>query len=331
MKPECEKSWLEKAKEWIDSACEWCKDLWNKIIDFDFFNFIGKLIHSEGFRNFVTFAVGIFYQIGGVWLIKKIAEVGTIAAVFVRKHPILSSYIPGLNVVADMTTGFFSLTLGANMDDDGIYHMRPDCLQQYAHYTTGYDDVFRAAVNKASGGEITVDAHQSQIFWVDLDGDKSKDEGEEFIIWSWKGDYMNLGAGAETGIYQVKDGEIDEYGNYIMENGEYSYLYAEVNREYSVDMTLELYHDSNGDGIFSDDEQLYKHEPDELQWWITGFDPLVQNVKAEDLQAVTTIDFSSFGENKDIMLDSFREFNAGEVEWDIPEKDSGSYIVTLTW
>lgn len=84
---------------------------------------------------------------------------------------------------------------------------------------------------------------------------------------------MNLGAGAETGIYQVKDGEIDEYGNYIMENGEYSYLYAEVNREYSVD------------------EQLYKHEPDELQWWITGFDPLVQNVKAEDLQAVTTIDF----------------------------------------
>lgn len=113
--------------------------------------------------------------------------------------------------------------------------------------------------------------------------------------------------------------------------GEYSYLYAEVNREYSVDMTLELYHDSNGDGIFSDDEQLYKHEPDELQWWITGFDPLVQNVKAEDLQAVTTIDFSSFGENKDIMLDSFREFNAGEVEWDIPEKDSSSYIVTLTW
>ena len=102
-----------------------------------------------------------------------------------------------------MTTGFFSLTLGADMDDDGIYHMRPDCLQQYAHYTTGYDDVFRAAVNKASGGEITVDVHQSQIFWVDLDGDKSKDEGKEFIIWSWKGDYMNLGAGAETGIYQV--------------------------------------------------------------------------------------------------------------------------------
>lgn len=98
LKLECEKSWLEKAKEWIYSACEWCKDLWNKIIDFDFFNFIGKLIHSEGFRNFVTFAVGIFCQIGGVWLIKKIAELGTIAAVFVRKHPILSSYMKEKNL-----------------------------------------------------------------------------------------------------------------------------------------------------------------------------------------------------------------------------------------
>ena len=57
LKPECEKSWLEKAKEWIDSACEWCKDLWNKITDFDFFNFIGKLIYSEGFSNFVTQAL----------------------------------------------------------------------------------------------------------------------------------------------------------------------------------------------------------------------------------------------------------------------------------
>lgn len=30
------KELVGKAKEWIDSACEWCKDLWNKIIDFDF-------------------------------------------------------------------------------------------------------------------------------------------------------------------------------------------------------------------------------------------------------------------------------------------------------
>lgn len=26
--------------------------------------------------------------------------------------------------------------------------------------------------------------------------------GETYIIWAWKGDYINLGAGAETGIYK---------------------------------------------------------------------------------------------------------------------------------
>lgn len=65
---------------------------------------------------------------------------------------------------------------------------------------------------------------------------------------------------------------------------------------------------------FSDMKRKFNEEDKQrLQWWITGFDPLFQNVKAENLQAVTTIDFSSFGENKDIMLDSFREFNAGGV------------------
>ena len=53
---------------------------------------------------------------------------------------------------------------------------------------------------------------------------------------------------------------------------------------------------------------------------------MVQNVKAEDLKAVTTIDFPSFGENKDIMLDSFREFNAGKVEWDIPENCNSDLV-----
>lgn len=60
-----------------------------------------QMLHSStnsGFRNFVAFAVGIFYQIGGAWLIKKIAELGTIAAVFVRKHPILSSYMNEKNL-----------------------------------------------------------------------------------------------------------------------------------------------------------------------------------------------------------------------------------------
>ena len=84
-------------------------------------------------------------------------------------------------------------------------------------------NAFRAAINQASGGEITVDVHQSKFFWADLDGDKVVDEGEEFIIWSWKGDYLGLGAGDETGIYQVMDGDKYDNEEYIWNGKEYSY------------------------------------------------------------------------------------------------------------
>lgn len=125
---------------------------------------------------------------------------------------------------------------------------------------------------------------------------------------------MNLGAGAE--------------------NSEYSYLYAEVNREYSVDMTLELYHDPNGDGIFNNDELLYKYEPDEPQWWITGFDPLVQNVKADDLKAVTIIDFSSYDSEKgELFYEAFKEANYIEKRdaYDEWIWNDDNLIVTLDW
>lgn len=182
---------------------------------------------------------------------------------------------------------------------------------------------FRAAINQASGGEITVDVHQSKIFWADLDGDKVVDEGEEFIIWSWKGDYLGLGAGAETGIYQVMDGDKYDNEEYIWNGKEYSYIYAEVNKDYSAKMELTLKNKTTN-------EVLYEYKPEEFQWWITGFDTAVQNIKAEELEAVTKIDFSSFGDNKELMLDAFRKQNSGD-EWYIPDKGSGDYTVVLTW
>ena len=60
---------------------------------------------------------------------------------------------------------------------------------------------------------------------------------------------------------------------------------------------------------------MYNYSPTEAQWWITGFDPLVQNVKSDELKAVTVIDFSSYGENAKLFYDSFREANSGNSEW----------------
>lgn len=50
-------------------------------------------------------------------------------------------------------------------------------------------------------------------------------------------------------------------------------------------MTLTLY-DKNGDTIMC-------YMPDDPQWWITGFDPMIQDVGPDDLTVIGSIDMSS--------------------------------------
>lgn len=336
LKPESEKSLkekiLDKIDSFVDSAADWCKDRWNdikegfdKFVDwcksawntikeFNFFDFVGTLIHNPTFLKVVEAITKFAYNIHFYDFIKFIAKTGTQLALFSREHPWIADIFPPFGILAEAAPTFFSITLCADMDEDGVYHIRPDCWQQYVHYSTGYDDVFMAGVNKASDDRITVDVNQSEMFWADLNQDGVKDEGEEFIIWSWKGDYTNLGAGAETGIYQVVRYDDDK-----------SYIYAEIDRNYSADMSLELYYN---------DDLLYNYSPDEEQWWITGFDPLQQNVRSDELRAVTTIDFSSF-ENPDLMLDAFIQYNGNNNNFIVPERNENgqydSYTVTLDW
>lgn len=96
--------------------------------------------------------------------------------------------------------------------------------------------------------------------------------GTDYVFWAWKGDYLNLGAGAELGIYKKL---------YI--NG-YATEHWTVDTNLALPMTLTL---------FYKDTILFTYNPQENQWWIAGFDPLTQNVKAEDLKAVVTIDFTN--------------------------------------
>ena len=181
LKPDSEKSGWEKFCDGLKKIDEFCKDLWNEISNSKFFDFIGRLIHTQNFRDLVECFVGIFYQVGGVNLIKSLSAIGTYCAVFQRKHPLLSTLFGEVGIIGNLTQLFYYVTLNAVMDDNGVYHMISDCWQQNTHYSTGYDDVFRSAVNEASGGSITVDVHQSNIFRVDLDGDNFKDDGEEFM------------------------------------------------------------------------------------------------------------------------------------------------------
>ena len=140
-------------------------------------------------------------------------------------------------------------------DYNGIYHTRQDALQQYGGYNDFYDFVFNLASSMAS-----------EKFPFSYNG-------RQYMIWAWKGDYLNLGAGAELGIY---------YG------GGPHWL-----TDTSLGIGIGLYLSYKGHEIIS-------YEPDIPEWWITGFNPYYQNVLAHDLTAQFTIVFPSQG-----MFDAF--------------------------
>lgn len=134
-------------------------------------------------------------------------------------------------------------------DKAGIFHTSPDCWQQYLGYCDLYDWAFDIGTKM-----------RNKKYKVTLDN-------EEFCIWMWKGDYLNLGAGAETGIY--KGGE----------------PFWEASVEDALPMTLALY-DKDGNVIMC-------YNPSDPQWWITGFEPMVQNALPQDLIVIGSIDFST--------------------------------------
>jgi hypothetical protein len=69
-----------------------------------------------------------------------------------------------------------------------IYHATQDAWQQIGGYNDFYDTVFDYATSMAP------EKFQFSSGCV------------EYMIWAWKGDYLNLGAGAELGIYSNKSG-----------------------------------------------------------------------------------------------------------------------------
>lgn len=152
-------------------------------------------------------------------------------------------------------------------DRAGIFHTSPDCWQQYLGYCDLYDWAFDVGTKM-----------KSNKYSVTLEN------GESYCIWMWKGDYLNLGAGAETGIY--KGGE----------------PFWTVSVEDALPMTLALY-DKEGNVIMC-------YNPSDPQWWITGFEPMVQKAKADELVVIGSIDFSTNPE----LWKAYKEKYAGNQE-----------------
>lgn len=119
-----------------------------------------------------------------------------------------------------------------------------------------------------------------------------------YAIWMWKGDYINLGAGAEAGIYE----------------------YAGLGHWFTATdmaMPMELSLTYKGD-------ELYHYTPDEKQWWITGFDPSHQNVQKDEVTATVTLNFA---DNKSAWEQFRSEYDVPGSEWIFEE----NYLARITW
>ena len=139
--------------------------------------------------------------------------------------------------------------LNMDIDGDGNYHARFNCWQQYMGYNDLYDFFFNLGTS--------CDAKKFEFTY----------NGEEYVIWVWKGDYINMGAGAEMGIYT---------------GGE---PHWRVDKSLAMYMSMQL--ECNGTTII----KPYRA----YTWWITGFNPNYPNVDVSTLTASFSIWFKDPG------------------------------------
>ena len=238
----------------------------------EIFNFLPKMAQCFS-DNGITFKEKIEYIMKGVNLINGIIDLS-------NNHPILAQQRASLLIKETDWAEVGGVLLDMDADEEGIYHARFDCWQQCVGYTRFYDSVF----------DLFTDMRYNN------DG-MFKYNGQNYILWAWKGDYLNLGAGAELGFY---------YG------GEDMNSIWQIDKTLAMPMTLTLVHRIYGTII---------NNWKDTTWWITAFNPDYKDVFATDLTAYYTVEFIN-GE----MFDEFAKIERKGWTY-YKEKKSASLIL----
>lgn len=89
---------------------------------------------------------------------------------------------------------------------------------------------------------------------------------KEYILWAWKGDYLNLGAGAELGIY--------------LKNG---IFHSKANQRNAMFTGIEIKYQTN---------KICSRFTTQKEWWITGFVPSYQYRNPRGVSMCCYADFS---------------------------------------
>ena len=197
-----------------------------------------------------------------------------------------------VEVIVSAFSSFGSVALDFRYDDEHIaLHSDTTQWQSIGGYNDFYDWVFNTAT---SMNKLKLDFTLST-------------NNQDYVVWVWKGNYLNLGAGSEVGFYTQ---------NETLENLEKNLKLEHWMVSDELPMTLSLYKVA-GNGLIYD--TYYHWLPDENQWWITGFVPDVYDqwlsskfgldwgdtVTEDELLQIASVDFS---ENPQMLIDLKKNF-----------------------
>lgn len=177
--------------------------------------------------------------------------------------------------------GFFRDVLGFGRNADGTYTSTSNAPQLWAGYTEFYDVVFDLAIPM-----------QREKFEFPYNG-------TNLVVWGWKADYGNLGAGGEMAMYEQ------------WAPGLWSAKYDESDMP---KITTSVTNANTG-------AQIAYAAPDETQPWVATMNPYVQGANPADLRVTSTLTFS----NTDI-YDAFQDTWDGHPDLDFNTDD---HVVTV--
>ena len=221
-------------------------------------------------KKFIYFLSGISYVIGVSRMLggTDLFSTAIMLPIFFKKDNIDTAELGGT-------------FLDMEKDENGIYHAMFDCWQAHFGFTKFYDIVFDAVTDMKSNTEGMFTYNR-----------------QNYILWAWKGNYINLGAGAELGIYK---------------GGKNLDSFWEVDKSLAMPMTLTLTHKNYGTIVDN-----WNNRGNDT-WWITAFNPRIAQAKADDLTAYFSVEFKD--ENM------FKEFAKKSREgWRYDKKTKVAYL-----
>ena len=197
----------------------------------------------------------------------------------------------GFNLMAKMGV-FPNEVVGFKFDpDERVYHATYDCWQKSFGYNKLYDWGFDLATDM-----------EPAIF-------EFSSGGKVYRLWGWKGDYLNMGAGCELGIYRQDDGVSGMLGHFVADPD-----------NLSMSITATLFLDGKKIGSFDP----AKFGKDGKHWWPGIFNPFEQNKKASHLKAQFNVTF-----NDSQMYQDFKKINSDNKKFSNWDDENNS--VTLTF